>query len=798
MKVSLKWLNKYVKVDDIDPKELADKLTFAGVEVESIDKLSNATGLVIGEIKTCIPHPDSDHLHILTVDEGEKYGIHQIVCGAPNARAGIKVIVAREGAILPEVTIKKGSIRGVESDGMCCALYELGIDKKFLSEAQCNGIEELPLDAPIGNENPLGYLGYDDTILDLSLLANRSDLNAMENVAYEVGTLLDRPVKLEEAKIEESKVKTEEFVVGSETPACSSFSARIVKGVKIAPSPKWMQDILLAEGVRSINNVVDIGNYVMLLTGEPLNMYDYDKLKEKELIVKDDHEGSFIAMDDKEYALQKGDLLVTSGNEGACLAGIMTSKGAEVDENTKNVVIEAALFASSSIRKTSIRLGLASESSARFVKGVNKDQNSRVLELAASYLFALADASSVSQEFTYDTVSHDKKTITTSFDYINARLGTSFSEEEILSVLEKDHLSPKKDGASFSVTIPSYRIDIGGEADISEEVIRLLGYSNVKSKLPDGASLSGLSEKQKKKQAIRHYLRSIGLNEVFTYTLVSEEMSKEFAYLSTGEHYKLANPMTDDHEYVRSTLIPSLLNVAQYNLSRQMKDFAIFETSDIDTKSESSSRLAAIFIGSESEQGELKKKPYSFYTAKGLFEGIAELLGINNNRYQIARMPKTDKEEFHPGRSAIVTIGKKTVAVFGELHPLALKKRDLGKVAVALEIDLDALLELKTSQTKAIIPSKFPLVSRDLAFLVDKKVSYGDIKREIARTDALVKNVEIFDVYQGEVIAANKKSVALNIVFSDPNRTLKDEEVNAVMEKIIGMLRMKFLAEVRK
>ncbi len=797
MKVSLKWLNKYVKVDDISPRELADKLTFAGVEVESIDKLSEATGLVIGEIKSCVVHPDSDHLHILMVDEGEKYGVHQIVCGAPNARAGIKVIVAREGALLPEVTISKGKIRGVESDGMCCALYELGIDKKFLSEKQCAGIEELPLDAPVGNEDPLGYLGYDDTVLDLSLLANRSDLNAMENVAYEVGALLDRPVTIERKEIDESKIIEEEFNVSSESEACPSFHCRIVRGVKIGPSPKWMQELLLSEGVRSINNVVDIGNYVMLLTGEPLNMYDYDKLKAKELIVKDDHEGSFLAMDDKEYALKKGDLLVTSGNEGACLAGIMTSKSAEVDENTVNVVIEAAIFASASIRRTSTRLGLASESSSRFVKGVNKDQNSDVLKLASSLLFSLAGASSLSQEFIYDTLKHERKTIKTSFAYINSRLGTSFSEEEILSTLEKDHLSPIKEGDAFSISVPSYRIDIGGEADISEEVIRLRGYSNVKSRLPDGASLIGLTDKQKKKQAIRHYLRSIGLNEVFTYTLVNEAMSKQFAYLSTGENYRLANPMSDDREYVRKALIPSLLSVAQYNLSRQMKDFAIFETSDIDTMSEKGSHLAAVFLGKKSLRGEMEKEAYSFYTAKGIFEGIAELLNISSNRYQIERL-SSEKEEFHPGRSAVVRIGKKTVAVFGELHPLALKKWDLGKVAVALEIDLDALLELKTSQTKAVIPSKFPSVSRDLAFLVDKKVPYAELKREISRCDALVKGIDIFDVYEGDIIAFNKKSVALSITFSDPNRTLKDEDVNMVMEKIIGMLRMKFLAEVRE
>lgn len=798
MKVSLKWLNTLVKIDDLDPKDIANKLTFAGVEVESIDKLADASGLVIGEILTCAPHPDSDHLHVLNVDEGSKYGIHQIVCGAPNARAGLKVIVAREGAKLPGGVINKGKIRGVESDGMCCALYELGVDKKYLSDAQCNGIEELPSDAPVGNEDPLGYLGLDDTILDLSLLANRSDLNAMENVANEVATLFDREVTPLKKEVPSSLVKEEAFEVGSETEKCPAFSARIVHNVKTKPSPRWLQEILTSEGVRSINNIVDIGNFVMLYTGQPLNMYDLDKLKARSLIVKENYEGPFLAMDDKEYSLKEGDLLVTSENEGVCLAGIMTSKSAEVDLNTKNVVIESAVFNGASIRRTSARLGLASESSSRFVKGINKDQASKVLEMAAQLLVELAEGSSVSQEFVYDTLKHEEKTITTSVSYINSRLGTSFSEEQILTTLTRDHLSPTKDGDSIIVHVPHSRIDMNGEADVSEEVIRLLGFENVKSKLPEGVSTLGLTEKQSKKIAIRHYLRTLGINEVFTYTLVNKGLSSSYLYIKKGEAYKLANPMTDDREYVRRSLLPSLLSVAEYNVSRQIKDFAIFETSDIDTQTEKGMHLSAVFVGKEAIRGSLETRPYDFYSAKGVFEGIASMLGINSNRYQIVRLPNDDREEFHPGKSALVMMGKTVLGVIGELHPVALKKWGLGKNAVALELDLDALLNLKTSSPKAVIPSKFPFMSRDLAFVVDSKVSFADIKREIARADALVKNVAIFDVYQGETIGNHKKSIAITIDFADNERTLKDEEVNAVMEKIIGVLRMKFLAEVRQ
>lgn len=797
MKVSLKWLNHFVKVDDIDPKFLADKLTFAGVEVESIEKLADATGLVIGEILTCLPHPDSDHLHILNVDEGPKYGVHQIVCGAPNARVGLKVIVAREGAKLPGGVINKGKIRGIDSDGMCCALYELGVDKKFLTEEECSGIEELPLDAPLGEEDPLKYLGYDDTVLDLSLLANRSDLNAIKNVALEVGTLLERPVTLLNKPLDSSKIVKESFLTHSDTDKCSAISARIVRNIKVAPSPKWLVEILTAEGIRSINNVVDIGNFVMLYSGQPLNMYDFDKLKKKELIVKNDYEGTFHAMDEKNYDLKQNDLVVTSDNENVCLAGIMTSEGARVDDNTKNVVIEGAVFHSASIRKTSLRLGLSSESSSRFVKGINSDQISSVLSLASELLLEIAGGSSVSQEFAFDTLNHEKKVIRSSFAYINGRLGTNFSNEEIMRVLTLDHLSPEAKGDYFEVIVPSYRIDMKEEADVSEEVIRLLGFDHIQSKLPSAASFKGLTERQKNKISIRRFLRSIGMCEVFTYTLVSETSSKEFSYLKKGENYRLANPMTDEHEFVRSSLLPSLLSTASYNVARQIKDFAIFEVSDIDTKTEQGCHLGAIFVGKESIRGSMNSLPYDFYSAKGVFEGIMELLNINSNRYQISRL-SSDKEEFHPGKSAQITIGKTLIGVMGELHPLALKKYGLGKTATAMELDLDALLNLKTSASKALTPSKFPLVSRDLAFVVDNKVTFSDIKREISRADSLVKSVDVFDVFQGEIIGIGKKSLAISIEFNNSERTLKDEEVNAAMEKIIHMLQMKFLAEVRQ
>lgn len=798
MKVSMHWLNQFVKVDDVTPEELAKKLTFAGVEVEGIAYRAKATNLVIGHILSCEKHPDSDHLHVLQVDEGKKYGIHQIVCGAPNARAGLKVIVARTGAVLPLVTIEKSNIRGVDSDGMCCALYELGVDKKFLSEKQCSGIEELPEDAEIGQEDVLAYLGLDDAILDLDLLPSRSDLNAMENVALEVGTLLSREVKF--PKVEAVAREKTDFKVNSLTAKCPLFRFAEAHDVVTKPSPEWLKRILEAEGVRSINNIVDIGNYVMLLTGQPLNMYDLDKLPAKELVVKDDLEGNFLAMDDKSYALVKGDLLVTSKDEPICLAGIMTSKACAVDEKTKNVGIEAALFQGAAIRHTSNRLGLVSESSARFVKGLNPDQAEDVLALTLSLLKDLAAASSVSEDVVYDTLTHEKKTIRTSLSYINGRLGTSFTSEQVKEVLSRDHLTILEEkGDSFLLGIPSSRVDMSGEADVSEEVIRLLGFENIKSKLPD-ASLStqgGLTPRQKTKLAIRRHLRANGLTEVVTYSLVDEKHADSFAYLNTGAGYKLKNPMTDDHEYLRKNILWSLLDSASYNCAHQEKNLAFYEISDLDMPGKASTHLAAVLIGEESLAGDLKKRPYDFFSAKGVFEGIMHLLGIAENRYSYQRLA-SERAEFHPGKSAGVYLGRTLIGVMGVLHPTLVKAMDLPESSVALEIDLGAILDLKTSSEKALVPPKFPSVSRDLAFVVDQKVSYDELRKEIKHTDKLIVDAEIFDLYEGSNIAEGKKSVAITLTFLSPERTLKDEEVTAVVDKVIGALRMRFAAEIRQ
>ena len=798
MLVSLKNVKQYVSLEGYTPEEIAHKLTFAGVEVEEITKLASGTNLVIGEVLECVAHPNSDHLHVLQVNLGEKYGVTQIVCGAPNARAGLKVIVARVGAILPQIEIKKGVIRGEESNGMCCSLLELGVDAKYLSDYQKAGIEELPSDAPVGEEDVLGYLGLDDIVLNLSVLANRPDLLSIFNVAREIGALLNRPVNLPKvASKEDFKTK---LVVGSKTTRCSQFSGKEIRNIVTKPSPKWMSEYLMAMGVRSINNIVDIGNYVMLMTGQPLHMYDADKLAKAELFAQDDYDGDFIALDEKTYKVIPGDIVICCNNKPMCLGGVMGSLECAVDESTKNIYIEAASFDGASIRHTSNRLGLASESSQRFVKGTNHFQSEYVLDYAAQLINELCEAKENSNNVVYQNEQHQDKLINCSIDKINNRLGTEFSKEEIVDALTRFNFELKfKNDNEFVAKVPDFRLDVTCDADLSEEVIRLLGYDNVKSILPCLDSKVGiLSNRQKRLKNIRMFLLSQGLDECVTYSLTSKKKQNDFNLLNKEEHYVILNPLTDEREVFRTHILGSLLETASYNVARQNKNLALFEAANMISKSSRSEHLAIVLVGQASLQGLLKKENYNFYHIKGLVEGIFTALGIEASRYRFDRFVD-EGHELHPGKAASIIFQNKRIGVCGELHPNQIEKYDLGKTsAVVLEMDLEAILEAKVSETKMTQISKFPSVSRDLAFVLDKDIAAGDIIRAVKKVGGgLVTNCEVFDIYQGTGIADNKKSMAITVTYRKDDGTLTDKEVNDAEEKIEFELSRNFKAEIR-
>ncbi len=796
MLVSLREIAKYVDISNLTPEEIATRLTFSGIEVEEIKYSAQATNLVIGQVIECENHPDSDHLHVTKVNIGDD--ILDIVCGAPNCRKGLKVIVAQVGAMLPGGEIKKGVIRGQESNGMLCSLRELGVDNKYLSEAQVNGIEELPEDAPIGEKNVLAYLGLDDVILDLSLLANRSDCYSLYNVAREIGALFNRKVKIPEEK--EQGTYKDEIVVSSETKNCEQISIKVVKGVKIKESPKWLKDVLQSEGIRSIDNIVDIGNYVMLLTGQPIHMYDLDKLTKRELIVKDNFDEEVVALDDKAYKIIPGDLVVTYDNKVGCIAGTMGAKQVEVDANTKNIAIEAANFNHAAIRHTSSRLGLISDSSQRFVKEINPNQYEYVLNLTARLVKELAEGKEVSLTNTYDVLDHSKKVVDCSYSYINRRLGTDFPKEVIKNTLTALHFEIEEvNDDAFKAVVPDWRIDISdGKADLSEEVVRYNGFDRVKSELPVmETTVGGLKFTSLRERAVEEYLLENGFDETLSYTLLNEKDNSMFNYILKDDGYAISNPLTEDRKYVRRNLLTSLLRTCEYNLNRKNNNFKIFEISQMQSKNQLEDHLALAFVGNSFTQSKLRPTPFNFFDAKGVLETLLKMFNIQEGRIRLERL--SEGEEFHPTRSAKVFLDGKLLAVLGELHPLIKNEFSLGKnPLVVMEMNLSLLFNTKSSANKFQEISKFPSVSRDYAFIVSDEIKYADIKKELKKSSALIKDINVFDIYKGENIKEGYLSLAINITIEPKDHTLKEDEINLIDKKIREAITLKLKGEIRQ
>ena len=790
MLVSLNEISKYVDISGLSKEEIASRLTFSGIEVEEIKTLSNATSLVVGKVISCIPHPNSDHLHVCKVDIKDE--ILDIVCGAPNCKEGIKVIVAKVGAKLPGGEIKAGEIRGYKSNGMLCALNELGVDPKYLKEEQIKGIEILSDDFEVGDSDILHKLGLDDVILDLSLLANRSDCYSLFNVSREIGALFNRKVNILEAN-DDSTYEEKEFKVDSLTQNCKEFSVKIVKGIEVKDSPDWLKNCLRSEGIRTINNIVDLGNYIMLLTGQPIHMYDYDKLVKKELIVRSDINEKFIALDEKEYSIHEGDICVTSFGKTMCLGGIMGGLDSEVTNDTKNIVIEVANFNHASIRRTSSRLGLVSDSSQRFVKGINKDQVDYVLNLTTNLLKTISNVDSISNIIKYDVLNHDKKLISCSVDYINNRLGTNFEYEKIKDILQLLYFKfVESDGNKFIVEVPSFRIDVEGKADLSEEIIRYIGLDTISPTLPFmETTVGGKSKDEQKEDVICSFLSNNGLYRVLTYTLVNKKMSESFKILNKSDGYVIKNPLTEDHKYVRTNLLPSLINCANYNLNHQNNNFGIYEISHIDSMQKNEIHLGVVLVGKKYKQDKITGESYSYYDAKGIVDTILDMFNISSTRVKYTRF---ETDEFHPNRSALVLLDNKPLCVMGDIYPT---KKEIKDSMILLEMNLSVLFATKSKNIKFEPISAYPQSSRDYAFIIDDSINYIDIKNEVKKCSSLIKEVSVFDIYKGKNLAQNEKSIALTVVFESNDHTLKDNEIDEVHNKIVETLNKKFNVSLR-
>lgn len=795
MDISLKVLNRYIKVDDQDPKELADKITSIGLEVEGMHNLANGNNMTIGYVLECVPHPDSDHLNVCKVEvkPGE---IRQIVCGAPNVAANQKVIVANPGCDLGNgFIIKESKIRGVESNGMICSIAELGLDQRLLKPEDKEGIHVLDDNAPVG-EDPLEYIGLKDTILEIGLTPNRADCMALTSFAYEVGAILKRDVNL--PKIETKGIDGSGINVKVNTDLCSFFGAKLVKGVTTKESPEWLKNALLASGIKPINNIVDISNFVMLETGQPIHMYDYDKLNKKEFVIKTGFDCKEILLDGEEYTIEPNDIIVSTDDGIGCVAGVMGSNSTKIDENTTNIVIEVATFDGATLRETARRLNLLTDASQHYIKGALNTANSlNILERCANLLEELADAKEIYKSVTTD-LNIEERYVEVSTSKVNGLLGTNISTLEIEEIFNSLKFEFTLNGEQFNVKVPTYRNDITMAADLIEEVARIYGYDKIPSTLPEMSMTVGKrSDVQAKKHMICNLLKDQGLHETLTYSLTSPTLVDDFNIFHTNETIKLAMPLGEERSVTRKSIISSLLQVINYNQSHNIKDVNVFELSTTYSKNTELQNLAIACCG---EYNGLAFKQISYkadyYLMKGFVETIFKNLGVEESRYKLVRVDQNDTN-YHPGRSAYIMIGKEIVGVIGNIHPLMEKKYNVKDVYV-VELNLTTLLNLKTSKVKFVDIPMYPSVSRDIALVMDKDVATYDVCRKIIQASKqLVKETKIFDVYEGEHIGANKKSVAINLIFQDPKGTLEENTINAVMEKILESVSKEFNAVLR-
>lgn len=775
--ISLNWVKDYIDLEGEDLKELAVKVTKAGVNIEKV-VTNDSSHLVIGEVVECSPHIDSDHLNVCKVNDGKT--IRQIVCGAPNVRTGLKVIVALPGAILPgNFEIKAGKIRGVESNGMICALFELGLEEKT-EENYNKGIRELGSDAIVG-ENPFTYLGLDDTLYELDVHKHRNnDCYYHIGFAYEIGAILGKPVTLPECTYHEIDENiTNHFQLQVETKKCPYYLAKMVKDIKIKESPDFIKKRLASAGMRSINNVVDISNYVMLEFGQPMHFFDKEKLGNK-IVVRDAFDLEEITtLDNKNRVLSKNDIVITDGNQPVCIAGIMGGLNTDVDESTTSILIESAIFDAVSIRYTASHLNLKSEASIRYGKGLNYEYTLMAINRACHLLEKYADAKILTGMVVHDTIDKTPKTVTFKASEVNKLLGITIQNQDMERELDKLGFPYVLKEDTFSVTIPNRRLDMDSNvADIAEEIGRLYGYHNLKSTLPKVMTRRGVYVGDVfYRKAVSKRLRTLGLNEVKTYTLTSPEMSSLFQYQTEG-NILLPNPMSVDKSVIRTSILPSLLNVYDYNHARKVKDILIYEISKVyDKNYKEELKVAALMKGNYLVNEWHQNSKVDFYLIKGIIENILCYLGFKN-RYNFE---VTNLKDMHPGMSAEIFVDREPIGFLGRVHP-TLKKDEI----YVFEFNLSKLTEKKVKPLKFKEALKYPEVKKDCAFVVEKDTQSETIEKIIKSAGGrLLTNIEVFDVYTGENVLENQKSIAYSLTFADPNKTLTDEEVNVLFKQII-------------
>lgn len=814
MKVSTGWLADYTSIEGVTAEKLAEKITAAGIEIDGVERRNKGiSGIVTGYVKSKEKHPDADKLNVCIVDAGQGEDL-QIVCGAKNVAAGQIVPVALVGAKLPGLDIKKAKLRGVLSQGMICSAKELGLNDKLLPKEQQEGILVLPEGTEIGQDISK-LLGLDDEILEFDLTPNRSDCLSMIGAAYEVGAILGRDIKLPDPAsemIEISGAASNFISVKIENEElCSHYAVRYISGVKPAASPLWIQNRLMAAGIRPINNIVDITNYVMLEYGQPLHAFDADKIEGGELGVRIAHEGEVLTtLDGQERKLEPHMLVIADGAKAVGLAGVMGGRDTEVTAETVNIVLESAKFDGGTVRKTSRQLGLRSEASLRFEKEVDPNAVIPALNRAAVLIARYAGGSVHEGIVQAGTVSAPEKILTLSLEKLNRYLGTDLSLLEVKTLFGRLHFKCGDTAQGLiEVQVPTRRGDISYDVDLIEEIARLYGYDNIPTTLIEGVTTPGaLTHKQSLRRELRRLLAHGGYQEVMGYSFIQPKQSKMFPELSEGSQaVKLAMPMSEERSVLRTSLLPQLLDIASYNTNRRQSDLALFEIGNVFfTDEEQLTRqprelpvLGLLLSGSLTvKQWNVSAQPVDFFDLKGALESVFAYLGLTDKIIYEGDSP----EGYHPGRSASVYLlgdeGRVKIGTMGQLHPELQRELDLVDTYVA-EILLQPLYDNTHSRLQYNELPRFPGMERDIAVVVDSTVPAGDLLASIrANGGTLLQSVQVFDVYTGGKLESGKKSIAISLLYRHGDHTLTDEEVGEVHDKLLSSLQQTFGAELRK
>lgn len=809
MKLSYKWLSKYLELD-LEPKDLAEKIERTAVEVDSVTRLDyKLKKIVVGHTLEVTEHPDSDHLHICQVDVGEEEPI-QIVCGAPNIAADQDVIVALHGSrIKDNVKIKRSKMRGVPSNGMICALQEIGYPDNVVPKDYADGIYVFPADSHVKpGDSVMEALGMDDDVIDTSVTPNRGDMFSMNGNAHEIAAILDQKANFEVLKVQDEQKSADTLadqikVEIDEQDVAPVYKLMAIENVKIAPSPFWLQTTLMKAGIRPINNVVDVTNYIMLKYGQPLHAYDLDQLKGQTISVAPAGENvKFTTLDDEKRDLRPEDLVITADGTPIAMAGVMGGMATEVSDQTQNIVIEAAIFDPIKVRKTARYHNLHSEAAMRFERGIDYSSLDDALNEAASLVADFGQGKVMSGVVVGNDTKLNPESITIALARINKILGTSLTSEEVVAIFDRLGFSTELDATkqTFKVTVPVRRWDIHIEADLLEEVARIFGYDNLPVTLPTGDPTIGqLTTEQKLMRASRTVMEGLGLTQAMSYGLTTIAKSQQFV---KGDHelVKVDWPMTKDREALRMNLISGLLDNIAYNKARSVENVALYEQGRVfygngQAQPEEIEHIAGAITGSmQAKSWNEKEKPVTFFDVKGIVEQYLKNVAVAG---EVSYVADHDRQGMHPGRTADVLLDGDVIGFIGQIHPTTAEEFKIKETYV-FELNLTKIIHAEKKLQHYDVISKYPAITRDIAILVNKEVSNTEVLNVINETKQknLIK-VELFDVYEGKNLEKGMKSLAYQFTYQDTNDTLQEDAINDEFSKVIKNLEEKLNVTVR-